>query len=200
MKRFKFPLEGLLRVRDLKQKQAMAEMAKVMERVNAQRHIVQQSEISYRNEMDSFSKSEEAFSIYRHQTFNRYIDRLEIEKSQAEQKLEDMQPELEVVQNKLIEARREKRVVELLKERYQERYKQALRKEERKELSELNQMRQGITNVKKTETTTVEQESDAFDSFEERTEDLRTREARRRAEYLEQAGLTEEQARRSQHL
>ncbi|MBW7856820.1 MAG: flagellar export protein FliJ [Leptonema sp. (in: Bacteria)] len=196
MKKFKFPLEGLLRVRDLKQKQVMAEMAEVMERVNAQRQIVEQSEANYRNEMDLFSKSQstkESFSIYQYQTFNHYINRLEAEKSYAEEKLEEMRPELEAVQNKLIEARRQRRVVELLKERYQERYHQALRKEERKELAELNQLRQGITNVKETKTTTFETESD--DLFEERAEDLRTRESRRRAEYLEQAGLTEEQAR-----
>lgn len=201
MKRFKFPLEGLLRVRDLKQKQVMAEMAKVMEQVNAQRRIVEQSEVNYRNEVDLFSKSQstkESFSIHQYQTFNHYINRLEAEKSYAEARLEEMRPDLEAVQNKLIEARRQRRVVELLKERYQERYNQALRKEERKELSELNQLRQGMTNVTKTEKTIFESESD--DSLEDRTEDLRTREARRRAEYLEQAGLTEEQARRSQHL
>lgn len=194
MKRFRFPLEGLLKVRDLKQKQVMAEMADITERVNNQRSIVERSEQEYRDEVERFARSQdEAFSIDIYRTFDRYIDRLEGEKARAHDRLEEMRPELERMQAKLLEARREKRVVELLRERHLNRYNEKVRREERRELQELNQLRKEVSSVSK-DTSVV---FDDGDGSEERTEDLRTRDARRRAEYLEQAGLTEEQARRS---
>ena len=194
MKRFRFPLEGLLKVRDLKQKQVMAEMADITERVNNQRGIVERSEQEYRDEMERFARSQgETFSIDMYRTFDRYIDRLEGEKARAHDRLEEMRPELERMQAKLLEARREKRVVELLRERHLNRYNEEVRREERRELQELNQLRKEVSSV--SEDTSVV--FDDGDGSEERTEDLRTRDARRRAEYLEQAGLTEEQARRS---
>lgn len=194
MKRFRFPLEGLLKVRDLKQKQVMAEMADITERVNNQRGIVERSEQEYRDEMERFARSQgETFSIDMYRTFDRYIDRLEGEKARAHDRLEEMRPELERMQAKLLEARREKRVVELLRERHLNRYNEEVRREERRELQELNQLRKEVSGV--SEDTSVV--FDDGDGSEERTEDLRTRDARRRAEYLEQAGLTEEQARRS---
>ncbi len=194
MKRFRFPLEGLLKVRDLKQKQVMAEMADVMQRVNEVRGIVEQSEQEYREEMERFSRSQgEDFSIDVYRTFDRYVNRLEDEKARAYERLEEMRPELEQMQAKLLEARREKRVVELLRERHLNRYKEELRRQERRELQELNQLRKEVSRV--SEDTPVVFESD--DGSEERTEDLRTREAQRRAEYLEQAGLSPEQARKS---
>lgn len=194
MKRFRFPLEGLLKVRDLKQKQVMAEMADIMERVNNQRSIVERSEQEYRDEMERFARSQgEAFSIDMYRTFDRYIARLEDEKARAHDRLEEMRPELEQMQAKLLKARREKRVVELLRERHLNRYNEEVRREERRELQELNQLRKEVLSV--SEDTSIV--FDEGDGSEERTEDLRTREARRRAEYLKQAGLTEEQARRS---
>lgn len=197
MKRFRFPLEGLLKVRDLKQKQVMAEMADVMQRVNEVRGIVEQSEQEYREEMERFSRSQgEDFSIDVYRTFDRYVNRLEDQKARAYERLEEMRPELEQMQAKLLEARREKRVVELLRERHLNRYKEELRRQERRELQELNQLRKEVSRV--SEDTPVVFESD--DGSEERTEDLRTREAQRRAEYLEQAGLSPEQARKSAGL
>lgn len=197
MKRFRFPLEGLLKVRDLKQKQVMAEMAEVMQRVNEVRGIVEQSEQEYREEMERFSRSQgEDFSIDVYRTFDRYVNRLEDQKARAYERLEEMRPELEQMQAKLLEARREKRVVELLRERHLNRYKEELRRQERRELQELNQLRKEVSRV--SEDTPVVFESD--DGSEERTEDLRTREAQRRAEYLEQAGLSPEQARKSAGL
>ena len=194
MKRFRFPLEGLLKVRDLKQKQVMAEMAEITERVNNQRSIVERSEQEYRDGMEHFARSQgEAFSIDMYRIFNRYIDRLEGEKARAHDRLEEMRPELERMQAKLREARREKRVVELLRERHLNRYNEEVRRKERRELQELNQLRKEVSGV--SEDTSVV--FDDGDGSEERTEDLRTRDARRRAEYLEQAGLTEEQARKS---
>lgn len=194
MKRFRFPLEGLLKVRDLQQKQVMAEMADITERVNLQRSIVERTEREYREEMERFALSQgENFSIDLYRTFDRYIDRLEAEKGRAEKQLEEMRPELEHMQTKLLEARRKKRVVELLRERHLNRYKEELRRQERRELYELNQLGREVSGVSEITPAVF----DSTDRSEEHTEDLRTREARRRAEYLKQAGLTEEQARRS---
>jgi flagellar FliJ protein len=194
MKRFRFPLEGLLKVRDLQQKQVMAEMADITERVNLQRSIVERTEREYREEMERFALSQGSnFSIDLYRTFDRYIDRLEAEKGRAEKQLEEMRPELEHMQAKLLEARRKKRVVELLRERHLNRYKEELRRQERRELYELNQLGREVSGVSEITPAVF----DSTDRSEEHTEDLRTREARRRAEYLKQAGLTEEQARRS---
>lgn len=202
MKRFHFPLEGLLRIRDLHQKRVMQEMAVVMERVNAQREIVDRAEQEYAEEMDRFAGEQVtgAYDIERFRMFDRYIDRLEGEKAEAHAKLEEMRPELEAMQARLLDARKEKRVVEILKERHLERYREDVRRVERKELEELNRIAVGrgpeeVVYGMDRSMEDIEPPESTVD--EGRTEDLRTREARRRAEYLKQAGLTEEQARRA---
>lgn len=202
MKRFHFPLEGLLRIRDLHQKRVMQEMAVVMEKVNAQREIVEHAEREYAEEMDRFAREQGtgAYDIERYRMFDRYIGRLEGEKAAAHTRLEEMRPELEAMQAKLLDARKEKRVVEILKERHIERYNEEVRRIQRKELEELNRLaveREPVEVAYGMDRSMEDVEPPESPSGEERTEDLRTRDARRRAEYLKQAGLTEEQARRA---
>ena len=193
MKKFQFRLAGLLRVRDLKQKQVMAEMASIVEQVNRQRKIIEDMDAQYTDGMNQFSASQNehsAFSIDTYRTFDRYIDRLKAQKIEAEEQLETMQPGLEKMQAKLIAARRDKRVVELLKERHLNRYNEELRRQERRELQELNQLRKMENDSVSTVSENPLEDNNDYDT----TADLRTRQLQRQADYLEQLGLNKDQA------
>ena len=93
-------------------------------------------------EMDQFDASHIQKGRIEHLAlFGNYLDRLESEVKEADRRLEEIQPELSEEQGKVMQARKQRRIVEILQERARARYDKALRKEQRKELEELNIMK-----------------------------------------------------------
>lgn len=145
MQRFRFRLDPLLRVRKLEENRALAKLAQVMMRVNEQEGRRDTANRLVREEMDSFSHQHSAeFSIDQFQLYDRYLKRLETEAITAGDELEAMRPELEKEQKFVMEARRRKRIVELLKERKRAEYDRDYQRAVRKELEEINRPRGDI--------------------------------------------------------
>lgn len=139
MKKFKFTLEPLERLRKIEENRAMADLARVMQKVNEQEAIKDASARLAREEMDLFERtSRERFDIEQYNLYYRYLERLDEEARQAALRLEEMQPELQAEKEKVLEARRRLRVVELLRERRKEEYDRDFQKWERKQLEEAN--------------------------------------------------------------
>lgn len=139
MKKFRFKLEALLRMRRIEEERALGKLAKVMLRVNEQESVRTAAFRMLQEEMDRFdSEYKNNFDLSIWQMYDRYVDRLNAEASAAAKKLEAIRPELEKEMAIVMEARRKRRVVEILKERERETYNGALRKHERRELEEAN--------------------------------------------------------------
>jgi len=139
MKRFRFRLEGLLRVRRIREEQALGELARVMVRVNEHESVRERARQLLREEMTRFEQQHrDDFSIDLFQLYDRYLARLEAEDRTAARKLEEIRPELEQEMEKVMEARKGRRVVEILKERHKADWDRDRRKAEARELEEVN--------------------------------------------------------------
>lgn len=139
MKRFQFKLEGLLRVRRIREEQALGELAQIMMRVNEQESARNRAQALLRDEMTRFEQQHrDDFSIDLFQLYDRYLERLESEDRAAARKLEEIRPELEREMEKVMEARKGRRVVEILKERHRSEWERDRRKTEARELEEVN--------------------------------------------------------------
>lgn len=139
MKKFKFALEPLLRLRKIEENRAMADLARVMQKVNEQEGIKEASARLAAEEMANFERqNREQFDTESYRPYYLYLERLDEEARQAALRLEEMQPELQKEKEKVLEARRRMRVVELLRERQKDQYDRDFQKWERKQLEEAN--------------------------------------------------------------
>ncbi|MBX7058406.1 MAG: flagellar FliJ family protein [Leptospirales bacterium] len=129
-------------MRRRKEEEALGQLARVMLRVNVQQSARDQAARLVREEMDRFEgEYQERFDIDLFKIYDRYIERLENEERVAVRKLDEIRPELEAEMQKVMEARKQRRIVELLKERQYAQYKQDLRRMEKRELDEANRLR-----------------------------------------------------------
>jgi flagellar FliJ protein len=139
LKKFRFKLEALLRMRRIDEERALGDLAKVMLRVNEQENVRKAAFRMLKEEMDRFDvEYKDNFDLTLWQIYDRYLNRLNAEAAGAAEKLEGIRPELEKEMAKVMEARRARRVVEILKERELKTYQGQLRKHERQELEEAN--------------------------------------------------------------
>ncbi len=120
----------------------MGRLAQVLLRLNRQQEIRRLSLQEREGGLKSFEQQSAAgFDLSRQVAQDRYLDRLTAQALEAEREIEALQPELRQEQEKVIEARRRRRLLEILKEREKERYDQRIYKIEKKELEELNSKR-----------------------------------------------------------
>ncbi|MBI3395072.1 MAG: flagellar export protein FliJ [Spirochaetia bacterium] len=204
-RRFRFALEALLRLRKYQENQALAELAKVMARWNEQLSVMRQSEKLFAEETALFEKRHrEAFSIELFKTYNLYLDRLEAESVVAAQKLETLRPELEAEQAKVREARRRKRVIELLRERRKKEHDDAERKIEAKELNEINSLRHraGLLEKEDYESAAIRETGRGFEADLDDEDDGESiadesGESDQISEYFKQLGMEDPRGKRS---
>jgi len=141
MKKFEFRLQTLLDLRISKEHAIKAELARLIAKQNAEIALQQDykrrvkeyyARLSANMRKGTFSYSEalmcERFA---------YNAQKAIELSQK--RVEQMQPEIEKVRQRLIQASKERKVVERLKERKYEEYMYQYNREMGKELDDLNQ-------------------------------------------------------------
>lgn len=138
-KRFHFPLEALLRKRKMEQDQTLKELAAVLAVYNEQEGKRREAFRLLDEEKGVFEKKfREDFHLDLFQMYDKYLERLESEAIDAEFRMQEMQPALDAERQKVMVARRNKRIIELLKERYKKRYEEETARIERRELFELN--------------------------------------------------------------
>lgn len=107
------------------------------EHENQRRHAESQLQ-----ELDDYGKK--GFDPEMSRMHNLYADRLKGEVEMARQRVEEMRPEMEEQQGRVLEARRKRRIVELIKERQKENYDREQKRLERKELDEARIMKSAL--------------------------------------------------------
>ena len=151
-KNFRFSLDPLLRVRRIKEKEALGFLAKVLASYNVHQNRIlskrQEIESSMGNYVEESKKTEsserageklEADPMEKKRLWDRYFKILDKQIEESQKKALDMRPELEREQKKVQVAQSQRKVLELLKEKERAEYMRKMRKKEGKELAELNQ-------------------------------------------------------------
>lgn len=172
-------------------------MARVLVRVNEQEQMRNLAEKLVADEMNTFEKKySDEFSIELFQMYDRYLERLESEAGEAAERLEQIRPELEKEKEKVLAARRNRRVVELLKEKSRAEYDREMRKWERRELLEINRLQRSKTTPlgalheqQSTKKRTAESEQPDFEDMDLREPEQPPPEVDHIAEYFERMGL-----------
>jgi len=140
MKKFKFKLEKLLDLRKIKEKEVQSELAyivgiqniKKIEQEKVKNGILQQKS-DYKNKL-----KQKSFSGREAIMFEQYIDISLRAIEVSEKKIEEMEPEINEIRERLIEASRERKVVEKLKEKKLEEFEAELLREMNKEADDIN--------------------------------------------------------------
>ena len=140
MKKFKFRLEKLLDIRIAREEVVQNELARAVGLQNIKK--VEQEKLrdkityekkDYRRKLKlgSFSGREAIM-------FEKYVDISLRAIEVSEQKIQEMEPEIENIRHKLIEVSRERKIVEKLKEKKLEEFKYELEREMIKEADDIN--------------------------------------------------------------
>lgn len=141
MKRFQFRLQKLLDIREKKELDIKNELAAIISRQNIEKMRQEQlrSNIAKQEKIIHAKLRSGGYTAFEALTFERFIDISHRAIDLAEQKIQAMEPEIYKVRVRLIEASREKKVVEKLKERKLEDYNYHLNWEISKENDDINQ-------------------------------------------------------------
>lgn len=141
MKKFRFKLQKLLDLRQAQEKVVKNELAKLIHIQNIEKN--RQNELRQRisEEKTALRKrmQDESFSYKEIFVYERFKDASFKAINIAERKIQEMEPEIQRVREKLVEASRERKVVEKLKERKFEEYMYEANRELAKENDDVNQ-------------------------------------------------------------
>lgn len=123
----------------MEQDQALKELAGVLAAFNEQEARRSEAFRLLDDEKQLLEKKfREEFHLDLFQMYDKYLERLESEAIDAEFRMQEMQPALDAEREKVMIARRNKRIIELLKERYKARYEEEQKRLVRSELFEIN--------------------------------------------------------------
>jgi flagellar FliJ protein len=141
MKKFTFRLQTLLDLRETREKEVQGELARLVGIQNQER--VRQQEIQERidREREGFSERMRRGEFRPREAllYEKFVDVSRRAIGVAEDRIQSMEPEVNRVRQKLVEARREKRVVEKLKERKYEEYQYRVNRALARENEDINQ-------------------------------------------------------------
>jgi flagellar protein FliJ len=141
MKKFKFRLQTLLNIREAREREIQYELAKIISLQNLERE--KQAELRRRIEEQKSifgaKLKKGAFSSGEAVLFERFVDVALRAIDSAEERIVGMEPQIREVRNRLIEASRERKVVEKLRDRKQAEHAYEVNKELAKENDETNQ-------------------------------------------------------------
>lgn len=138
MKKFSFSLEPLLKIRKIKENEEYRKLSEIVGKINSI-----QDEISYfQNEINKESeylleKIKGKISIQDYNFYAQVTKSLELKIQELQNEIKQMEPDLELAKIRLIQARKDKRVIEILKEKAYQEFQKKLKKEEKKELYEI---------------------------------------------------------------
>jgi flagellar FliJ protein len=141
MKKFNFSLQRLLDIREAKEKEVKNELMKVLSIQNKERILQDElngkitkyeSEHSEKLKKGIFSPDEIIFIL-------RYVDIARNAIVAAQRRIDDMQPIVDEIRERLVIASREKKIVEKLKERKFNEYMYGLNRSITKENDDMNQ-------------------------------------------------------------
>lgn len=141
MKKFKFRLQKLLDLRAAQEKAIKNELAELVHIQNIERN----KQFEYRQKMATRKKilrerlEKKTASYDDILTHERFTDSADKAIKIAEQKIQEMEPAIQEVRERLIEASKERKIVEKLKEKKYEEYLYNINREINKENDDMNQ-------------------------------------------------------------
>ncbi len=141
MKKFKFRLQKLLEIREAAEKEIKNELAAIVALQNVERarqdELRTSIDLHRRNFREKMKKGKSGITegIF----LEKYLDISHRAIDAAERRIEAIEPEVQKVRDRLVEASREKKVVEKLRERKREEYNYHVNSEIAKENDDINQ-------------------------------------------------------------
>lgn len=143
MKKFRFHLESYLKLKRAREQQKLGELAKVMNKVNAFRAQQQQFENEYnellRRQRDKFMH--ETLPIESVRAMYDYLGALRVRRDTATRQIAELEPQLVEKRAAYNAARKEKRVIEILREKRLAEHRAAIEREDIFIMDEFNSAR-----------------------------------------------------------
>lgn len=151
MKKFRFKLQTLLDIREAREREIQYELAKIISLQNRERE--KQAELRRRIEEQKLLFGDRLrsgrYSANEAILFERFVDVSLRAISTAEERINSMEPQIQEVRSRLVEASRARKVVEKLKDRKKAEHAYEVNRELLKENDEINQK---IYSMRKKET------------------------------------------------
>ncbi|MDR2739089.1 MAG: flagellar export protein FliJ [Treponema sp.] len=135
MKRFRFDLQQVLELREYAEREAEIELGKAVGALNLiEQHIASVAEARYHAAAERFAPENGFEKI---QSYDRYI--LRLDQTRDKLLMDAARAELVVAEKRdlYLEASRERKILDKIKERRQEEYRKFIRAEENKELDDI---------------------------------------------------------------
>lgn len=140
MKKFQFPLEGYLKIKKIEEDKKMGELATVIGKIEREKEEIN----TYYSDMELYLKDKKSGfynNVNNTVMIYEYLNQLDKKRKVAQRNIDSMQDELKDKQLKANEARKNRRVIEILKEKKMEQYQYEVYQAENKELDEFNNRR-----------------------------------------------------------
>lgn len=141
MRRFTFKLQTLLNIREAREREIKSELAALLAIQNRERMLQEQYRKKIEDEHQRFAQMmrEGKFSYSEAMAFERFIEFAHKVIDAAQLRIDAMEEDIGKVRERLVEASRERKVVEKLKERKRKEYLYDLNREIIKENDDANQ-------------------------------------------------------------
>ena len=141
MKRFQFKLQTLLEIRMAKEKEIQSELSRLINIQNIERIKQEEFRSKIAEEHNKFNNKikDGKYSYSEALMFERFVDFANKVIVNAQDKIDSMEPEIHNVREKLLEATKEKKVIEKLKEKRWKEYQYEFNREIQKEQDDMNQ-------------------------------------------------------------
>lgn len=147
MKKFRFALEGYLKVKKAKEQEKLGDLARVMRKVNVFREQQQAFDSEYGSMLNAQREEfrNKAIPITQLRDMYDYLGALRLRKDTATRHIAEMDGEVSEKRTAYNAARKERRVIEIIRERKWAEHRTEAEKEEGKFLDEFNQARKRQT-------------------------------------------------------
>ncbi len=141
MKKFSFKLQKLLELREAREREVHNELAALLGIQNRERMKQEEYRRRIEREQEKFTATlrEGRFTYMESLMFERFVDFAGKVIATAQERIDGMEEEIGRVRTRLVEASRERKVVERLRERRYEEYLYELNREIAKENDDVNQ-------------------------------------------------------------
>ena len=141
MKRFEFKLQKLLELRAIKEKEIQGELAQILGIQNRERLRQKEYREKVLGEKDKYREKvlSGKYSYMDALMFERFVEFADRVIALSQDKIDSMEPEIAKIRERLIEASRERKVIEKLKEKRWNEYVYEMNREIGKENDDMNQ-------------------------------------------------------------
>lgn len=136
----RFRLETALKVRERLEKlyqKALAEQVQLQQQLRDQRKLMENAIEQHHQELDGFKQK--GFSIMQLQIGDLFRQRIHKQMEVTEKQIVEQEQMIELKRQELTRATQKKRVLEILKENQEQRFKQEMERRERQEADEIAQ-------------------------------------------------------------